>query len=270
MDRLTLIDQLVPVLDDAARVVETIRARGVVARDKADASPVTEADEAAEALIEAALRRLTPAIPIVGEEAHAADLAPTDLGRHFWLIDPIDGTKEFIRGGPDYTLNVALIEDGAPVLGLVMTPVDGALWAGATGLGAWKRDAQGRHAIHVRQPPSAAIIVVASRNNRDRKTKDFLAHLPEARVIDRSSSVKFCVVAEGSADLYPRYGPTSEWDTAAGHAILSAAGGEVFVPGSRAPLRYGKPGFANGAFVALGNRAGCDALGLLNALEPSA
>jgi 3'(2'), 5'-bisphosphate nucleotidase len=229
----------------AGRLIEEIRRRGCAAMAKADRSPVTEADHAAEALLVAALAQIDPGAQVVGEEACAAAGGAPATGARFWLIDPLDGTKSFIEGADDYSVNVGLIEDGAPVLGLLLAPATGVLWAEA--------EVGPRRAIRARplaRPPAA----VTSRSHLDARTRAYVEAIPGCGAVASGSSLKFCVLAEGQADVYPRFSPTSEWDTAAGHAILRAAGGEVFAPDGR-PLAYGKPGCRNGGFLALGDPA---------------
>jgi len=245
-----LIEALAPAVREAGRLIERVRAAGVVARDKADSSPVTVADEQAEVLLAAAIRQLEPEALIVGEEASAAGHKPDPAAR-FWLIDPLDGTRDFVRGGPDYSVNVALIESGVPVLGLVLAPRDGTLWAGAAGSGAF-RERDGRRAPIAARPLGTAPVVVTSRSHLDDATRAYAASIANAQTRPSGSSLKFCLLAEGSADVYPRFGPTSEWDTAAGDAVLRAAGGLTHHP-DRRPFGYGKPEFLNGAFLALGD-----------------
>lgn len=240
------IDALTPAVRAAGDLIERVRANGVTARDKADASPVTEADELAEELLTAAIRAADPDGVIVGEEASAVGLQPDPCAR-FWLIDPLDGTRDFIAGGSDYSVNVALIEAGVPVLGLVLAPRSGTLWAGAAAHGAW-RDGT---AIRARALPPRPV-VVTSRSHLDPETQAYVAAIPHADVRPSGSSLKFCLLAEGAADVYPRFGPTSEWDTAAGDAVLRAAGGMTFgVDGGT--FTYAKPRFLNGAFLAVGD-----------------
>lgn len=245
-----LLDALAPAVREAGRLIETIRLGGHAVRHKADASPVTEADEAAELLLTAAIRAVDAA-PIVGEEAHAGGHRPPRAPR-FWLIDPLDGTKDFIAGRPAYSVNVALVEAGRPVLGLVLSPRDGMLWAGALGHGAYRQpDGGGRQAITTRRyrtPPK----VVVSHSHLDAATEAYLATLGPVELEAAGSSLKFCRLAEGSADAYPRFGPTCEWDTAAGHAVLLAAGGAMNAAGGGA-FGYGKPDYRNAAFLAVGD-----------------
>lgn len=220
-------------------------------RDKQDASPVTEADERAEALILAALEQLAPACPIVAEEAVGAGKIP-QIGERFWLVDPLDGTKEFISRNGEFTVNIALIEAGRPLLGVVLAPALDRLFGGARELGAYVEDEQGRRPIQVRRPPAAGLDVVASRSHGDAEALDaFLQGRKVNSQLSAGSSLKLCLVASGEADLYPRLGRTMEWDIAAGHAVLAAAGGRVqTLQGTE--LLYGKADFANPHFVASG------------------
>lgn len=256
-----LLDALVPAVREAGRLIETIRLGGHAVRHKADASPVTEADEAAEQLLTAAILAVDTA-PIVGEEAHAGGHRPEPAAR-FWLIDALDGTKDFIAGRPDYSVNVALIEAGRPVLGLVLAPRDGMMWAGALGYGAFREpDGGGRESIATRRLQKPLTVVV-SHSHLDAQTEAYLATLRRTlgpvQLEPAGSSLKFCRLAEGSADAYPRFGPTCEWDTAAGHAVLLAAGGAMRAA-CGGGFRYGKPGYLNGGFLAVGDAAGFEVL----------
>ena len=242
---------------------------------KADATPVSDADRRAEAAILARLRRDFPGVPVVAEEAASAGSLP-QVGRRFLLVDPLDGTKEFITGNGEFTVNVALIEDGAPVAGVVLAPALGRLCAAADGA-AWCATVEPDCAaagelspIHVRRAP-AAPVGVASRSHSNPETERALAAAGVRERRSIGSSLKFCLVAEGEADFYPRLGPTMEWDTAAGDAVLRAAGGAV-VTLSDAPLVYGKPGdaglrpFENPPFYAVGDVA---LLARLSTREPA-
>ena len=252
LDRADLIDILAPVMRAAGRLIEAVREAGIDVRDKADASPVTEADERAELLITAALIAADPDTPIVGEEAHAAGHRPPPAER-FWLIDPLDGTRDFIAGRAAYSVNIGLIEHGRPVFGLVLSPRDGVLWAGAEGHGAFRQlPGEGREWITAR-PCAMPPVVVVSHSHLDDATREYLSRLGMVALEPAGSSLKFCRLAEGSADIYPRYGPTMEWDTAAGHAVLVAAGGAMRSPGRA--FTYGKPGYLNGPFLAVGDEA---------------
>lgn len=235
----------------AGDLILGIYATDFAVRGKGDQSPVTEADERAEALILPALRALAPEIPIVAEEAVAAGSVP-EVGSLFWLVDPLDGTKEFISRNGEFTVNIALIQDGTPVLGVVLAPALGRLFSGDVGRGAWLEDAAGRRAIRCRPVPEEGLTVVASRSHGDAAALDsFLAGRKVAALANAGSSLKLCLIAAGEADLYPRLGRTMEWDIAAGNAVLLAAGGAVRDLAGQS-LRYGKPGFDNPHFAAWG------------------
>ncbi len=223
-------------------------------RAKADASPVTEADEAAEAFILKALATLTPEIPVISEEAMAAGRAPDISGGLFWLVDPLDGTKEFLSGNGEFTVNIALIQDGAPVAGVVHAPALAMTWVGAEPDGAsFSQTDQPPMPIEARGLPEAGAVVVASRRHGDVRELDrFLADYHIEEQIEAGSSIKFGLLASGKADLYPRFGRTMEWDTAAGHAVLLAAGGSVTRADTGEALTYGKPGLENPHFIARG------------------
>lgn len=219
--------------------------------DKDDGSPVTMADVVAERCIVRALGALTPDIPIVGEEAHAEGRCP-DVRERFWLVDALDGTREFINRNGEFTVNIGLVDHGEPVLGVVYAPALGALYAGSLTMGAFIEQGGQRRAIQCRAEHPEGVDVVSSRSHGNALAMDaFLAMHPIRNYIGVGSSLKFCLVAEGKADLYPRLGPTMEWDTAAGHAVLSASGGSVTTLQGK-PLRYGKPGYANPHFCAHG------------------
>ena len=244
---------------EAGTVVMRCYTQGGDVATKADGSPVTEADRAAEALIVPRLRGLLPGVPVVAEEAVAAGDIPEVAGSagrgggRFWLVDPLDGTKEFISRNGEFTVNIALIEAGRPVLGVVLTPVSGALYAGVVGVGAvLARPGAPDRMINARRPPASGWIAVGSRSHGDKGVEaEYLAAFPVVERQSRGSSLKFCLIAEGAADIYPRFGPTCEWDTAAGHAVLAAAGGRVEREDGT-PLGYGKPRFLNPHFIAFG------------------
>lgn len=227
---------------------------------KGDGSPVTQADRAAEKLIIAALLELTPGVCVAGEEAvsngEIPDLKP---GGYFWLVDPLDGTKEFIAGRSDFTVNIALIKDGAPVLGVVYAPENEELYAGFEGGAAIRQTGEGgnEREIAVRPPPREGLSVVASRNHGNAgRLESFMEGFKVNKLVKRGSSLKICAIAAGKADLYPRLGPTSEWDTAAAHAVLRAAGGDITDFKGRT-LTYGgggESGFLNPEFVAFSDR----------------
>ncbi len=225
---------------------------------KDDGSPFHRADVEAEEMIVTGLAALAPGIPVVGEESVSAGKIPDLNGvEWFWLVDPIDGTREFLEGpngSGDYTVNIALVHRGVPVIGVVYAPVSGELFAGC-GPGTalrWRADTGNEKPIAVRPAPAAGLVVVASRNHRDqKKLDDFLAEMKVAKVIHRASSLKICAIAAGKADIYPRHGLTSEWDTAAGHAVLASAGGAIVDMDGNA-LTYGHAAqkFVNPEFVA--------------------
>lgn len=225
--------------------------------EKIDGSPVTAADHAADQVILAGLRSLTPDIPIITEEEVAAGRIPAlDRGRPFWLVDPLDGTKEFIKKRDEFTVNIALIQEYRPVLGVVYAPALDQLFGGYQGGSAFIEDgAAPRAPIAVRQPPEAGLTLVASRSHgKGEGESGSYAGYRIADVAARGSSLKFGLIAAGKADIYPRPGPTSEWDTAAGDAVLRAAGGHVMIMETGAPLLYGTkaPDFLNPAFIATG------------------
>ncbi len=239
---------------DAGNVIMEVYESDFAVRSKDDASPVTAADERAEQVIVEGLRRLTPQVPIVAEELAAAGEAP-EVGELFWLVDPLDGTKEFVRRNGEFTVNIGLIRDGVPILGVVHAPAIGKTFA-AAGPGTATRWQNGGppEAIRCRRPPRDGLTVLTSRSHGAGAELDawLAAHTIAGRVT-AGSSLKFCVVAAGEADAYPRFGPTCEWDTAAAHAVLLGAGGSV-VETDGAPLSYGKTGFRNPHFIAWGRR----------------
>lgn len=235
----------------AGEVVMGVYARGTTARSKEDGSPVTEADERAQELIIERLEQITPELHIISEEGFDASMAVTPEGP-FWLVDPLDGTKEFISRNGEFTINIALIEDGVPVLGVVLAPARERLFAAAPGPGATLDDGSGPRSISARAVPPEGATVVSSRSHGDPDAlAKFTAGRPVAASVTAGSSLKFCLVAAGEADLYPRFGRTMEWDTAAGDAVLRTAGGRVTDLDGKV-LRYGKPGFENPHFVAWG------------------
>ncbi|WP_294121791.1 3'(2'),5'-bisphosphate nucleotidase CysQ [Sphingomonas sp.] len=230
-----------------AEILKLVEA-GFEVETKADQSPVTICDRAAEKVILAALADATPSIPVIAEEEVSAGRIPAHNDTYF-LVDPLDGTKEFVRGGDDYTVNIGLIADGQPRLGVVLQPTTGRLWAGIVGEGAFVEEGGTRRPIHTR-PLGEARAAIASKSHYNQATDDYLSEaIGLCDHVSIGSSLKFCIVAEGKADIYPRLSPTSEWDTAAGHAVLLAAGGRVDGLDGR-PLQYGKPAFLNLGFCA--------------------
>lgn len=248
VDYARLTDDLAEAAKEAGEAILEIVRRGFDVEAKGDRSPVTEADRAAELIILAALARAAPGVPVIAEEEVAAGRVPRH-GDVFFLVDPLDGTKEFVRGGDDYTVNIGLIEHGVPTLGVVFAPATGRLHGGCVGEGAWLDEGAGRVSIRTRGR-GEEVTAVASKSHLNQATIDYLeAAVGACGYLSIGSSLKFCIVAEGLADIYPRAAPTSEWDTAAGHAVLLAAGGLVDGPDGQ-PLKYGKEAFFNRAFVA--------------------
>jgi len=263
IDRRRLLDELADAAREAGEAILTVVRRGFEVETKGDTSPVTEADRAAELVILAALAKAAPGVPVIAEEEVAAGRIPAH-GDVYFLVDPLDGTKEFVRGGDDYTVNIGLIEQGVPRVGVVFAPATGVLHLGSVGDGAWVDRGSARLAIKTRSR-GAEVTAVASKSHLNQATIDYLeAAVGGCGYVSVGSALKFCIVAEGEADIYPRASPTSEWDTAAGHAVLLAAGGLVAGPDGT-PLRYGKRAFLNRGFVAT---AGWNAPRLDEYLEP--
>jgi 3'(2'), 5'-bisphosphate nucleotidase len=248
-----LLDLAATLADKAGAEIRAIRDRGFRIQHKADQSVVTEADEAAEAIILSGLRTALPGCIVVAEEAVAAGAVP-QAAPEFWLVDPLDGTREFSNGGDDFAVNIGLVRDGRPALGVVGVPATGEIFGGIVGVGAWRQKDGARHPLAARLCPPEGLTVVASRHHGDAAMLDrFLAGRAVARLVNFGSSLKFCRLAEGQADLYPRFGRTMEWDTCAPQAVLEAAGGMVETLDGR-PLLYGKPGWDNPHFVCWGRR----------------
>lgn len=258
-----LLQSVIYTAQRAGGAIMAVYATNFAVQDKADASPVTAADEAAEKIILADLASIAPEIPVVAEESVAAGRVPAipELKRaeRFFLVDPLDGTKEFVSRRDEFTVNIALVEAGIPVMGVVFAPARRELYWGdvRTGrAGHIDADPDGTMpsmggTIRARMAPVDGLTAVASRSHRTPETDAFLARYPVKEFRSIGSSLKFCLVAAGEADIYPRLGTTMEWDTAAGHAVLVAAGGSVTgLEGE--PFKYGKPGFRNGHFVARG------------------
>lgn len=251
-----------PIALEAGAEIMRLYDQGFAVETKSDASPVTEADRAAEAIILKGLVALTPDIPVVAEEEAAAGRLP-DIGQRFFLVDPLDGTKEFISRNGEFTVNIALIENGIPVAGVVYAPALGRIFWGAQDTGAFTGEIVNGHIdntrpIHVRPAPPEGLLAIGSRSHGAQETQAWLKAYKVSDFVSAGSSLKFCLLATGEADIYPRLGRTMEWDTAAGHAILNAAGGKVTrLDGS--PFLYGKRNqpqdtdFANPNFVAFGD-----------------
>jgi 3'(2'), 5'-bisphosphate nucleotidase len=254
-DALTLLHEIEAIARAAGELIMQVYGTDFAVRGKSDASPVTEADERAEALITPALLALRPAWPVVAEEAASrGEVQPLASSTElcWWLVDPLDGTREFVSRNGEFTVNIALIENGVPVLGVVHIPVQDRLFVGALGQGAWVVEQGHRRRIACRESPASGYTLACSRSHGDDAAMAaWLNGRATAGRVNAGSSLKFGLIAAGEADLYPRFGRTMEWDTAAGHAVLLAAGGCV-TDLAGAPLQYGKPGFENPHFVAWG------------------
>ena len=237
----------------AAAILEVYDGEFAVAC-KDDRSPLTAADLAAHHAIVDGLAALTPDVPVLSEEAAHEVPARTRRGwERSWMVDPLDGTREFIKRNGEFTVNIALVEAGVATFGVVLAPVTGVAWHGGAAIGACRRDVDGERALRVRAPATPPLRVAASRSPRDARTEAVLAAMGDIEPIGLGSSLKFCRLAEGGMDAYPRFGPTSEWDTAAGQCVLEAAGGSVIDPRGR-PLRYNqRDTILNGDFLALGD-----------------
>jgi 3'(2'), 5'-bisphosphate nucleotidase len=260
IDRDAIAEILAEIALEAAVAVMAVYAGDSRARGKSDGTPVTDADGAAEAIILRRLATRLPNLPVLAEEA-AASGEKTVAGQTFILVDPVDGTREFLTRNGEFTVNIGLIVDSVPRAGVVYAPAFGRLWiSGATAStcnvapGAALPPPEKRRVIHTRPAPQQGLTTLVSRSHADPATEAFLAKLPVKERREAGSSLKFCVVAEGEADVYPRFGQTMEWDTAAGDAVLRAAGG-IVLDGAGRPLRYGKAAaqFRNGLFIAWGD-----------------
>lgn len=252
-------DSIVAIAREAGHRILEVYRRGFAVSAKADQSPITEADLAAHEVVVAGLRALDPDTPVLSEEsASEFDWATRAGWRRYWLVDPLDGTRQFVDRVDEFTVNIALIEDGIAVQGVVHAPVQGTSWWGERGVGAW---CNGKP-IHTRVPAANPPVVALSRSHTDGRMDEWLAGFGEHDVIAAGSALKFGLVAEGRVDCYPRLGPTSEWDTAAGQCVVEAAGGTVTqLDGS--PLRYNtKDSLLNPGFLVLGDPALAERLGL--------
>lgn len=248
-----LLDPIVSLCETAAAHIMGIYARDFSVTSKDDNSPLTEADLASHRILVRGLRNLTPGTPILSEESAQIPWEERQQWQRYWLVDPLDGTKEFINRNGEFTVNVALIEDGVPVLGVVSAPMLNCTWYAASGVGAFRRrNASHGEAIYTRAVPQPPV-VVASRSHRSERLQDYLERLGQHEDISCGSSLKFCRIAEGAADCYPRLGLTSEWDTAAGQCVVEQAGGRVTIAGGEA-LRYNtKESLLNPDFLVIGD-----------------
>lgn len=261
------LEELIALTLAAGREIMAVREAGFEALSKGDGSPVTIADQRAEALIEAGLAKLLPGVPMIGEESVSDGRIP-ETGNSFFCVDPLDGTRDFVAGTAEFTANIALVENGAPVMGVVLAPATGIVYAGEPGRalkGVFNPDGSVRTALApiaaTSSKPASGWRVVASRHSgKNSATADFVTALGQHELKNASSSIKLCLLAEGEADLYPRFGDVNEWDIGAGHAVLAAAGGDIMMlDGS--PIRYGgrNGSFLVHSFIAFANAAAASA-----------
>lgn len=247
-------EALIALAAQAGEAVMTVYAQDFAVDQKADDSPVTAADLLANRIILAGLQRLTPDIPVLSEESTQIAWQQRCHWRQLWIVDPIDGTREFVSRNGQFTVNIALVQDGEPVLGVVQAPVDGRLWHGVRGQGACLRQGGQDTVLKTRQPAAAPLQVAVSRSLRSPRGEALLGRMGAVQTERLGSSLKFCRIAEGAIDVYPRLGQTSEWDTAAGQCVLEAAGGVVLSLRDGRPFRYNqRDTLLNGEFIALGD-----------------
>lgn len=259
------VPELEQLIRSAGEAVLEVYRSAFAVTTKEDRTPLTLADQKSHAILAEGLRRIAPEIPVLSEEG--AEI-PYEKRRHwhrFWLVDPLDGTKEFIKRNGEFTINVALIEEGRPVLGLVLVPDQDRLFIGDGGNGCVEKHRGGMKRLRIQTPdPAQPFVVVATRSHPTPAMESFFRHLPPHERLPRGSALKFCAVAAGEAHCYPRFGPTWEWDTGAGHAVVEAAGGVVVDPQGK-PLRYNKPDLVNGYFLAGPSLSWMEAAGVLAA-----
>ena len=249
-------EEVIRLAQDAAAAILGIYDSEFAVEHKDDDSPLTAADLAAHRCIVDGLARISPDIPVLSEEsAHEVSAAQRRQWTRLWLVDPLDGTREFVKRNGEFTVNIALIEDGVATFGVVQAPVTGQLWHGGATLGAFRREQGSDATLRVRTPAMSPLRVAASRSHRDERTQAFIDRMGDVEPLGLGSSLKFCRIADGGLDVYPRFGPTSEWDTAAGQCVLEGAGGALFDPQGR-PFRYNqRERILNGDFIALGDTA---------------
>jgi 3'(2'), 5'-bisphosphate nucleotidase len=250
-----LLPEIVSLARRAGDAILQVYAQQFEVTTKGDQSPLTLADVRSHEIIIEGLRALTPTIPVLSEEASEIPFGERRKWGRFWLVDPLDGTREFVSRNGEFTVNIALVEAHAPVLGVVHLPVKGVTYSGIPGYGALRRSSGDAERIQVRTPAASPLRIVGSRSHRGDSLDRFLPRFEPYELVAVGSSIKFCLVAEGSADFYPRFGPTSEWDTAAAQAVVEAAGGHV-IQIDGAPLRYNmKPDLLNPHFLVFGDRS---------------
>ena len=256
MDKVTadLRETVIAIARQAGAAIMEIYAGSFDVAHKDDASPLTAADLAAHRIIVEGLERLTPDLPVLSEES--ADV-PWETRRHwstYWLVDPLDGTREFVKRNGEFSVNIALVHLGAPALGVVQAPVGGQVWHAVRGELAYRRDGHRDTPLRTRVPATAPLRVAASRSHRDARTQAVLDRMGPIEEMALGSSLKFCRIAEGGLDVYPRFGPTSEWDTAAAQCVLQSAGGALLAAETGKPFRYNRrESLLNGDFIALGD-----------------
>lgn len=250
----SLFDPLCALARRAGKAIMEVRARGFHVEYKADHSPLTEADKASQAVLAEGLAALLPEVPVLSEEGRDIPYAERRVWSRLLLVDPLDGTKEFVKELGEFCVCVALMRDGYPELGVVHAPVRDRTWCGGAGLGAFRRDGDGpAEAVTVREPDPSGLVAVASRSHNTPDLDAYLETLPVRERINAGSAIKFCLVAEGSADIYARFGPTMEWDTAAGQAVVEGAGGTMTLHDGRR-FFYNKESLLNPGFLVLGRR----------------
>lgn len=249
-------EAVIDIATQAGAAIMQVYASGFDIEHKADDSPVTTADLAAHRLIVKGLIQLMPDVPVLSEESAQLPWETRRQWQRYWLVDPLDGTREFIKRNGEFSVNIALIEDGLPVFGVVQAPVTGVVWHARRGGSAYRRHQGQEQVIRTRIPPTVPLRVAASRSHRGPRTEELLSRMGDIELVAQGSSLKFCRIAEGTLDVYPRLGPTSEWDTAAGQCVLEAAGGALLAADTGEPFHYNRrPRLLNGDFVALGDAA---------------
>ena len=247
-------EAVIAIAREAAEAILQVYADEFEVEHKADASPLTRADMASHRIIADGLRRLTPDWPVLSEEEADIPWETRADWPVYWLVDPLDGTREFVKRNGEFTVNIALIEDAQPVFGVIQAPVTGAVWHAAQWRGAFRRDGDTDTPLRTRRPAALPLRVAASRSHRDARTEAVLQKMGAPEIIGLGSSLKFCRIAEGGLDVYPRFGPTSEWDTAAAQCVLHAAGGALLAADTGKPFRYNRrESLLNGDFIALGD-----------------
>ncbi len=247
-------ETVIAIAREAGAAIMDVYAGNFDVEHKADASPLTAADLAAHRVIVDALERLTPDLPVLSEESAGVPWETRQHWSSYWLVDPLDGTREFVKRNGEFSVNIALIDQGAPALGVVQAPVTGLVWHAVRGEYAYRRDGYRDDPLRVRAPATAPLRVAASRSHRDARTQAVLEKMGPIEEVALGSSLKFCRIAEGGLDVYPRFGPTSEWDTAAGQCVLQAAGGALLSADTGKSFRYNRrDSLLNGNFVALGD-----------------